>query len=114
MFFKKEMFQSIGPPLLSWTYWWVSCAEKKKKSSIGFLFCSVSVSSPQGRVNAGQPQWLKPPLQPRMEASELGRSMSSEAKDRENKTENWHSKLQLVLMPTSCNQRPEKFISLIS
>lgn len=84
MFFKKEMFQSIGPHFCL-EHIDGSVVQKKKKkqqSPIGFLLCSVSVSSPQGRVNAGQPQWLKPPLQPRMEASELGRNTSSEAKDR--------------------------------
>lgn len=80
MFFKKEMFHSIGPHFCL-KHIDRSVVKKKKKSPIGFLLCSVSVCSPQGRVNAGQPQWLKPPLQPRMEASELGRSTSSEAKD---------------------------------
>ena len=51
MFFKKEMFQSIGPPLLSWTYWWVSCAGKKKKIIhwLFILFRLCQFSTRQGK-----------------------------------------------------------------
>lgn len=53
-FKKKRNYETYWFPLLSCTYWSVV----RKFSLIGFLFCSISVGTSQGKVAAGWPQWL--------------------------------------------------------